>query len=566
MLGRIAGVFVAGLLALAPAAASAAVVRGGGDDAAGDAPTPGLDLVSVAASYDDAGAISFQLGFAGAPDARLVTAMVGRTQSSGACLPEAAVGGVPGNGGVWVSGDLDGAATLTVSGATIAIAANAPELALGELDCALVTTSRPASEVPGETPVRYDSAGPYALAAPPPTNPPPSAPQPAPTAPQPAPSAPQPSAPTPRAPAAKPTAKLLLPAVRVAKTLPRHRWTTVRLTLRNGGTATARAVKLRIGAARGVTVRPSTVTLKALAGGRAATRAVKLKASAKGAARSRLRLTASARGGLSASGAVTLRFATRGGAPRRAAPRRAARRSAPRRTPARTRPTTPRGAEDPLAGTYFWRFNSRADYAWENHGVAFLGDGWAYRGFPPAGMPTCTAVTAVDDRDGCVRYAYDAKTKALTFGGETGFYRDGTLKIGDDGGWSPLLLPKPGSRWQLELHNQGFSGFCGLITGCTTWHEWLTLRADGQFALSSSTISTLGDPGGSTPFTAAWNYPPDKHGTYAVEARGRIRLSYADGRVVLKTIGIELDRAGRPDPVGTGLLLGETNFYPDDDD
>lgn len=546
--GRVAGAFVAGLLALMPAAASAAVVQGGGSDPSGDAPTPGLDLVTVAARYDDAGAISFQLGFAGAPDPRLVTAMVGRTQSDGACLPEGAVGGNPATGpGIWTNLDADGPADWAVSGTTVSFATRGAvaALALGALDCALVTTSQPSSEVPsGTTPARFDTAGPFPLTAPP-VDPPPTTPTLPPT---PSPT-PQPRPIAPRAPAVP---KLALPAVRVAKTLPLNRWATVRLTIRNGGSAAARAVKVRIGAPRGLSVQPSTFTVETLAKGSAATRAVKVKAGARAAASSALRLRATAKGGVSARGSVTLRFATRGAATR------------PRPTSPRTGTGT-RTGEDPLAGTYFWRFNSRPDYAWENYGVAFLGGGWAYRGFPPAGLPRCTRVTAVGDRDGCVRYAYDTKTKRLTFAGQKGFWRAGTLKIGDDGGWYPLQLPKPGSRWQLELHNQGFSGFCGLITGCTTWHEWLTLRKDGQFALSSSSISTLGDAGGSTPFTAGWSYPPDKHGRYEVLARGRIRLTYADGRVVDKTIGIELDRAGRPDPLRKGLLLGDTNFYPDDD-
>jgi hypothetical protein len=70
--------------------------------------------------------------------------------------------------------------------------------------------------------------------------------------------------------------------------------------------------------------------------------------------------------------------------------------------------------------------------------------------------------------------------------------------------------------------------------------------------------------GSGTPFTAAWNAPPDQYGRYEILGGGRIKLSYADGRVVFKTIGIQR-RDGRADPSGEGLLLDDTNFYREDD-
>jgi len=119
-----------------------------------------------------------------------------------------------------------------------------------------------------------------------------------------------------------------------------------------------------------------------------------------------------------------------------------------------------------------------------------------------------------------------------------------------------VRLPKAGSRYDVELVHRGFSGYCGLIVGCTTWQYFLTLRPDGQFALSSLTVASMGGSG--APFTAAWNAPPDQHGTYEVLSRGRIRLSFADGSVSVRTIGIE-------QPAAKGLLLDDTNFYPDED-
>jgi hypothetical protein len=114
----------------------------------------------------------------------------------------------------------------------------------------------------------------------------------------------------------------------------------------------------------------------------------------------------------------------------------------------------------------------------------------------------------------------------------------------------------------VSLVNRGFSGYCGLIVGCTTWIDYLTLRPDGQFALSSQTVSSMG--GGGVPFTYGWSAPPDQHGTYEIQSGGRIRLAFADGSVSVRTIGIAIGKDGRPDPAGEGLLLDDVNFYVDD--
>lgn len=66
----------------------------------------------------------------------------------------------------------------------------------------------------------------------------------------------------------------------------------------------------------------------------------------------------------------------------------------------------------------------------------------------------------------------------------------------------------------MSLVNRGFSGFCGPIVGCTSG--------------------------------------------------GRIRLSFADGSVSVRTIGIGIGKNGRPDAAGEGLLLDDVNFYVDD--
>ncbi|MBB4662325.1 hypothetical protein [Conexibacter arvalis] len=536
MAGRkVVGALVAGIAfaALPVTGASAAVVQGGGSDPAGDGAGAARDVVSVAASYDDAGSISFQIGLAEAPTAASdsqATAMIGTTQPDGACAAAGAVGGkVLAGPGVWIDGTDGGAGSHARDGATVTFSASAPQLALGPRDCALVNLVD-ASD-PG---IVFDVAGPFPLAPPPPPEP------------QPQPDPPARTAPVGRARAPARRARLALSATTGAKPLPRARWTRVTVVVRNRGTAPARRVALRVGAAPGVAIRPRRASARTLGPGRALRLRVALKATARAKATTRLSLRASGAPRLSARGTLTVRFATK---------------TAPKPRPRPTRPGAGSGADD-LAGRYFWRFNSRVDYAWDNDGIAFLPGGWAYRGLPRGGLPRCTRVTASGDGDGCVRYALHPRTGALTVGGEKGWWRRGDLKVGEHDDYRELQVPRPGSRYAVELIHRGFSGFCGLITGCTTWTEWLTLRADGNFALSSMSIGTMGGSG--VPFTAGWSAQPDQYGRYEILSGARIRLAYADGSVVVKTIGIEL-RRGRPDPSREGLLLDDTNFYPEGD-
>lgn len=49
-------------------------------------------------------------------------------------------------------------------------------------------------------------------------------------------------------------------------------------------------------------------------------------------------------------------------------------------------------------------------------------------------------------------------------------------------------------------------------------------------------------------------------------SRGRLRLAFADGRVEVRTIGIDTDDAGRPSPGKEGILLNDIDYYPPDPD
>jgi hypothetical protein len=79
----------------------------------------------------------------------------------------------------------------------------------------------------------------------------------------------------------------------------------------------------------------------------------------------------------------------------------------------------------------------------------------------------------------------------------------------------------------------------------------------------AGTVATIGGSG--APFVGVVNYPPSERGTYEIESRGRIRFAFADGRTEVETIGIERNEQGKPDAVGAGLLLDDTNFYVEED-
>jgi hypothetical protein len=532
--GFVGAGLIAVLLSIAAAPAAAAVRTGSGTDPAGDGTAgPARDVTGVQASYDDAtGAIAFQVTFAAAPSAgadSFVTGLLGTRQSDGSCSYPA--GGVGGNasGGVvvWLRDD-DGSQTgpsgsdgsRSLSGATLNLGATASPLAGRSWDCAIVTLSQP-----GNSAVVYDRAGPFDIAAAPS---PPAQPTPAPTP----------------APAPKPQPKRAQLAVSVSgipTTIRRNRWMRLKVAVANPGSAAARKVRLAIASARGLSARPRARTFKLIRAGKRSSATIRVKLTRRARTTTKVGVRATA-GKLTARQTLALRI----GAP----------------------PKSPPKGKGGLAGRYFWRTVTRVDYAWDNRGIAFVDDRWAYRGIPKGGLPTCSRVTAgVDAKgeptDGCLRYTYDKATGTVTVGGEQGRFdkATGKLTIGSDD-YDPLAIPAPGMRLDVSLVNRGFSGFCGLIVGCTTWTDYLTLRTDGQFALSSQSLSSMGGSG--APFTYAWSAPPDQHGTYEVQSGGRVRLAFANGSVSVRTIGIGIGAGGRPDAAGTGLLLDDVNFYKDD--
>ncbi|MFA4929565.1 MAG: CARDB domain-containing protein [Patulibacter sp.] len=522
-----------------PASAAQAVVSGGLDFPANPELAEGRDIVRADVSYDPAtGAVTSRIGLRGAPTpGGIVSTVLARRNAGGTCgFPTLTlIGASAGNTatGTWTRrssvdqtiGSGGGVATVESANAVTLAITNGGFANLG-YDCALVETGdQPA---PGEVVVRDQVLVPV-LAGPalPPEPPAPPVPPTPPVPPAP------PAPPAPKAP------KLAVSVSGVPSRAVRNRSYRVRIRVRNGGTATASNVRLSVPRVSGLRVSPTAASWKRLAAGKTGTRTVTVRLTGTRTRTATARATAT--GGLRAT--ARLRMVSRTA-----------------RKPAR-KPSTPKG---PLVGQYFWGFKTQPDRAWDNYGVYFVDDRWAYYGLPPAGLPTCRAVTQVQDQngkptgEGCRRYTLNAKTGTLRVGDLAGSYQGGQLTL-DKVDMRRLTIPSARARYTVDLEHKGFSGFCGYSTGCTTFAEYLALSADGKFVRSSRLTGSVGGVG--APFVWGSVFPADETGTYEILANGRIRFSYANGTVKVETIGIEQDRAGKPAAATEGLVIGDTNFY-----
>jgi hypothetical protein len=351
---------------------------------------------------------------------------------------------------------------------------------------------------------------------------------------------------TPPVPVAK-AAKLTLTFGGAPTTIKRNKSMTLTLKVANDGSKKSSAVSVSFAKARGLSgVSSKPKKLSALKP--AQKRTLKLKVKLTKSARTTTTLKVTVRSGkLKETSAVVLKIGKA-------------------RTPGTTAPR-PEVKKSPIVGTFWWRNVNHVDYAWDNRALYFVDGGTVYSGFPKGGLPAaCTTPVAepdeeIDTREGCVTYTFDQKSGAVTIGDKAGTFKDGKLTI-DGNDYTPLFIPEPGKRYTFnEQKHTSFSGFCGLITGCTTSQEYLTMTPDGQFVMTRSTLSTFGDPGFG-PYTAAGSWPPDQHGTYEVQAGGKIVMSYANGTVKTETFA-EDTKDGQPSPTGEGVFVGEDNFYPD---
>jgi hypothetical protein len=374
---------------------------------------------------------------------------------------------------------------------------------------------------------------PIHLIGPPPPPPPP-----------PAPSNPAPTTTPPPPP--KPKANLIV-APKTA-TLHRKAWKKVTVKITNTGDAAARKVTLKLGKAKGVAIKPKSgrLKLKSIAAGKSKVAAFKAKLTTKAKARSKVALTVTGAAGVKATGVVTLEAWKK-----------------PPKKKGKKGKQPPPPATAPLAEKIFYAYRTEVSESATLIGYAFLDGEWAYHGIPSEGLPSCTSATvngAKDGPEGCVKYKFDPTTGSVKIGSVTGKLNPGgDLEIEGET-YSATSIPPAGTRLQLEQEYIGYSGLCGLITGCTTWHEHLILTSGGEFVLSRESLSTLGGTGPGQTFIAAGSYPPDQHGTYAVEKGARIKLTFADGSVQTKTFAYFLNKEGKPDPANEGVLLGVDYF------
>ncbi|MBN8869044.1 MAG: hypothetical protein J0H66_04085 [Solirubrobacterales bacterium] len=491
-------------MATFPAVAAGTVFEGSGGGELDPSLSPNRDVTRLGASYDDSGRLSATITLRGAaPTATtdLVGVMFGSNVSNGSCSEPTVLVLAGFNGSaVWDMGDVEGDAKANISDKKVSLDVKDKRLARKPFRCATAFTATDPGPNAGGTAQVVDVLD-SAIHL------------------------------TPR-PVLKPKLKLKMNAPASAKP---GRTVRIMVKVTNSGRAKARTVKLRVQGRRGVTVRPARKLLGSISPGKS--RRVRLAAKVARSAPGRIsvKARASGRGGISASAQAGIKVS-------------------------RPRPSRPsQGAGGNLAGKYFWHTESQIDRGWVNSGIAFVDARWAYRGFPDAGLPSCRRRTAEGDSgEGCLRYSYNRRTGRIKVGKETGKYSRGGLSLGDDS-YQELTIPKAGSRFSVSLIHRDFEGICGSITGCWTYSLYLTLTPKGNFALSSSSLGTMGGSG--FPFTASWTAPPDEYGRYRISGRGRIVFNYADGHREARTIGLEQNSRGRPSPGKEGLLLNSLNFY-----
>jgi hypothetical protein len=205
-----------------------------------------------------------------------------------------------------------------------------------------------------------------------------------------------------------------------------------------------------------------------------------------------------------------------------------------------------------IVGLYFWN-TYRVLTTTYMHAYYFVDEHWVYRGVPKEGLPSCSAQTATGEEDGCLPYTWDAATGAVNIAGVTGEYKVGShgLKVGEEG-FSEAALPEPGTKIDASGHYINQFGLCP--STCSFVTVDLQMSSSGEFARASGVAGFFGEGG------SYGALPPEDHGTYSIDPRGRIAFSYADGHVVIETIAFMLDAAENADP-NYGILLGESVYF-----
>lgn len=210
-----------------------------------------------------------------------------------------------------------------------------------------------------------------------------------------------------------------------------------------------------------------------------------------------------------------------------------------------------------IVGRYFWTTYQVLTTTYM-HAYYFVDEHWVYRGVPKEGLPACSSQTANGEEDGCLPYTWDETTGALNIGGTAGEYKIGShgLKVGEES-FSEAALPEVGTKFDASGSYINEFGICPI--GCNFVTVDLQMSSGGEFARASGVSGFFGEGG------SYGALPPEDHGTYSIDQRGRITFTYADGHVVIETIGVMLNDGDSPDP-NYGLVLGESAYFGPDSD
>jgi hypothetical protein len=208
-----------------------------------------------------------------------------------------------------------------------------------------------------------------------------------------------------------------------------------------------------------------------------------------------------------------------------------------------------------IVGRYFWTTYQVLTTTYM-HAYYFVDEHWVYRGVPKEGLPACGSQTANGEEDGCLPYTWNESTGALSIGGTAGEYKIGShgLEVGEES-FSEAVPPEAGTKFDAAGSYINEFGICP--SSCSFVTVDLEMSSSGEFARASGVSGFFGEGG------SYGALPPEDHGTYSIDPRGRITFTYADGHVTTETIAVMLNEANAPDP-NFGLLLGESVYFGPD--
>jgi hypothetical protein len=208
-----------------------------------------------------------------------------------------------------------------------------------------------------------------------------------------------------------------------------------------------------------------------------------------------------------------------------------------------------------IVGRYFWNTYPVLTTTYM-HAYYFVDEDWVYRGVPKEGLPACGSQIANGEEDGCLPYTWNESTGALSIGGTAGEYKIGShgLEVGEES-FSEAVPPEAGTKFDAAGSYINEFGICP--SSCSFVTVDLEMSSSGEFARASGVSGFFGEGG------SYGTLPPEDHGTYSIDPRGRITFTYADGHVITETIAVMLNEANAPDP-NFGLLLGESVYFGPD--